>query len=194
MSKIWRKNHTGLRSGKVVPISGSFVTRHTGPSENATNIDEEKKASLIAGLNEIIDMEGLTPEETEELLEVINLPPDQQIEKMIEERDELQKHIEDSPKVGFSANVNELMENKELLRAMNSTIKMMKEMTMTELQGEIERAHKMMSSSHVGFTAKPFSASEVREYVKQLETKMDKIERLDPSEGPPHPLEAFFGR
>lgn len=184
----------GKRGGKIVPISGSFINKQHSLKSVDIEFDEEQKKQMLASLQEIIGEEELSPEEAEELIAAISLPPDKQIEKMIIERDDLEKHIDSSLKVGFSADINEVVENKQLLKAMNSTIKMMQKMTVAELQKEVDRVTEMMSSSHVGFTAKPFAASEIREYVKELEAKMDHIARMDPANNPPYPPDVLFER
>lgn len=193
MAKSWRRNHTGMRGGKIVPISGSFVNRKDN-SPAPESVNEEQRHGMATSMQDIIAQENLSPEELEAFQEIISMPPDEQLEVMVAQRDSLQKHIEEAPKVGFTADITATQEYKKMLESMNSTIQMMKSLTIAELQKEIDRAQQMISSSNVGFTAKPFSTSEVKEYVKELEDRMEKMSRLDAPDRGASPWEALFGR
>jgi hypothetical protein len=193
MGPSWRRTHNSNRNGKVVPVKGSFVNRKDKSSPEDV-VKGEHKQSLVSGLQEIVEQQGLSPEDAETIEQMLQMPADQQLEMMVEERDNLQKHVNSVPKVGYTADLAGAETAKSLLEYMNKSIQHMKAMSIAEIQKEIDEAEKMISSSRVGFTARPFSTSEVRDYLRELEGRMEKMVRLDEPETPGLPWASFFGR
>jgi flagellar biosynthesis chaperone FliJ len=185
MSQHNRRPHLQTRNKIEVLISGSIVNRKDEP-KTKKNLSPEQIAGLSADQLRALLIEEID-EKLEEQEEVENTESgfsdeEQQLKVMIEAREEITKHIENQPRVGFTANPEQVSLQKEMLRELDRGIEVLKILSVEKLSHQLDDARKkMFSSVSVGFTSNTREALELKEYVRELQGRLEFLV------GPPEP-------
>jgi hypothetical protein len=163
MSEHERKGHIRQTKNLVTEVSPTIVTR-TDTVKDVPQLAPEQKDRLSQALQELSDEIDVTVEDQIKIL--------QETQKLVAD------DIENSPKVGFRADINGVAAKREFLGQLEETLQELQIQSLRDTEKKIKEASQQMSKLDTfGFTSQRSKAEALQTYVEEL------VERLQVVQG-----------